>query len=230
MCLSKNNKIQHHLKHLITLILSVITLSNTYAQNPKSYYIEEEKVFTGGLVAGANFTQVDGDNYKGFRNIGLNTGVILYARMLPKLAASIEILFCQKGAQSNDPQLTNSGSALITKQSTLLNYAEIPIMLNYFEGQKGHFGAGLSYAQLINSKEFINTNNSSITYDATLHPFKKYDINLLLGGQLHLYKGLYAGLRFQYSLLSIRDKVDLEFGSPQQYNHLFALRVMYLFF
>jgi hypothetical protein len=213
------------------VFLLLLCLSNhAWAQNPKNYYVEEPKTFIGGLIGGVNFSQVDGDSYKGYKNIGLNTGVVVYAQLFPQVAASLEILYSQKGAKSNGPQLSNGGIAVITKQNILLNYAEVPIQINYFDKRRSHFGGGFSYSQLINSKEVINTNNSSIQYDQDKYPFKKMDINLILSGQMHLYKGLFAGLRFQYSMLSIRDDVDPEFGRAQQFNNVFALRLMYLFY
>ncbi|MDI9319344.1 MAG: outer membrane beta-barrel protein [Phycisphaerales bacterium] len=215
-----------------TLMVMVIFVSylKVAAQNPSNYYEDVERTFYGGLIMGANFTQVDGDSYKGYRNIGLNTGVVAYAKLAPKIAGSIELLFTQKGARSNGAQQSNGGVTLITKQNITLNYAEIPIQINYFDKRKSHFGGGLSYSQLISSKEDIVHNNSTIVYDPEKYPFKKIDINLVLSGQLHLYKGLFAGLRFQYSLLSIRDDVAAEFGNAQQYNNVFALRFMYLFY
>ncbi|MCC6186062.1 MAG: PorT family protein [Chitinophagaceae bacterium] len=215
---------------IVAILTAMLWLSTARAQNPKNYYIEEPKTFVGGLIGGVNFSQVDGDSYKGYNNIGFNTGVVVYARLMPQVAASIEILYAQKGAKSNGSQLSNGGNAVITKQNILLNYAEIPVQLNYFDKKKSHFGGGFSYSQLINSKEVINTNNSSVTYDQNLYPFKKMDINLVLSGQLHLYKGLFAGLRFQYSMLSIRNDVDANFGRAQQFNNVFALRLMYLFY
>ena len=215
---------------LITLSIFIFSPLLLFAQNPKSYYVEEPKTFVGGFIGGANFTQVDGDSYKGYHNIGLSTGVVVYAQLLPQMAASLEILYAQKGAKSNGPQTTTSQIAVITKQNITLNYAEIPVQINFFDQKKNHFGAGLSYAQLINSKEVINVNNPSIKYDPDKYPFKKMDINLVLSGQLHVYKGLFAGLRFQYSMLSIRDDVDAEFGRSQQFNNVFALRLMYLFY
>lgn len=219
-----------NLKQQIIVFISIFASFKTLAQNPKNYYVEEPKTFVGGLIAGVNFSQVDGDSYKGYKNVGLSTGVVVYARLMPNIAASLEILYAQKGAKSNGPQLSNGGITLITKQNILLNYAEIPIQINFFDKRRSHFGAGLSYAQLINSKEQIQVNNPNIKYDSDQYPFKKMDINLVLSGQLHLHKGLFAGLRFQYSMLSIRDNVDPEFGRSQQFNNVFALRVMYLFY
>ena len=61
--------------------------------------------------------------------------------------------------------------------------------------------------------------------------FRKADLNLILGGNLHLIKGLFLNLRFQYSLIPIRTKenINLDYGRAEQYNNLFTLRLMYLF-
>jgi hypothetical protein len=201
----------------------------TIAQNPKNYYVEEPRTFYGGLVAGANFTQVDGDSYKGYRHIGINAGVVAFARFSPEVAGSIEILFSQKGATSNGTQMSKGGITFISKQNIKLNYAEIPVQLNYYVRKKSSFGGGFSYSRLISSKEEIQVMNPTITYDPDKHPFNKDDINLILSGQVHLYEGFYIGLRFQYSLISIRKNGDLLFGNEQQFNNVFALRMMYLF-
>ena len=212
------------------LALLLLFSGTAIAQNPKNYYIEEPKTFVGGLIGGLNFTQVDGDSYKGYHNIGFNTGVVVYTQLVPGISASLEILFSQKGARSNGSQLSNGGVTVITKQNIKLNYAEIPVQINFFDKKRNHFGAGLSYAQLINSKEEIVGNNTAIKYDPDQYPFKKMDINMILSGQVHVYKGFFAGIRFQYSMLSIRDKVDLEYGRAQQFNNVFAVRLMYLFY
>lgn len=214
----------------VFLALLLLLSGNVSAQNPKNYYIEEPKTFVGGLIGGLNFTQVDGDSYKGYHNIGFNTGVVVYTQLVPGISASLEILFSQKGARSNGSQLSNGGVTVITRQNIKLNYAEIPVQINFFDKKRNHFGAGLSYAQLINSKEEIVGNNTSIKYDPDQYPFKKMDINMILSGQVHVYKGFFAGIRFQYSMLSIRDKVDLEYGRAQQFNNVFAVRLMYLFY
>lgn len=218
------------LKTLIVSSILLLTLGICKAQNPKNYYIEDPKTFVGGLVGGVNFTQVDGDSYKGYHNKALVGGVVVYTFFKPNVAASLEILYAQKGAKSKGAQLSTNGLTLITKQNIMLNYAEIPIQLNIFDKKRNHFGGGFSYSQLINSKEVVEGTNKNVVYDQTLYPFKKMDINLVLSGQVQVFKGLYAGLRFQYSLVSIRNKVDPEFGRQQQFNNVFSLRLMYLFF
>ena len=214
-------------------ILSVILLLNSIffeatAQNPSNYYVEVPKTFSGGLVAGSSFCQVDGDKYAGYFKIGINAGAILYARMSNTFSLSMELLYSQKGAKSNFSKSNSSNTLTIVNQRINLDYAEIPILLNIYDKHKSHVGAGFSYAQVINSKETIETSPAN-RYDESLYPFKKVDINFIASGNLNLVKGLYANLRFQYSILPIRKGVDYEFARSQQFNNMWVLRVMYLF-
>jgi hypothetical protein len=214
-------------------ILSVIVLlGSTFfqakAQNPTNYYIEVPKTFSGGLVGGATFCQVDGDKFAGYFKIGVNAGAILYARLSNSFSVSMELLYTQKGSKSNYNQNSSSNKLTVTDQRINLSYAEIPILLNIYDKHKSHVGMGFSYAQLINADETIKT-SPVITYDQNQYPFKKSDINFIASANLHLVKGLYANLRFQYSVVPVRKTVDYEFARSQQYNNMWVLRVMYLF-
>lgn len=199
------------------------------AQNPSDYYIEDPRTFYGGLLAGVNFAQVDGDSYAGYHKVGLNLGGIMYANLAPHLAASIEMLYSQKGSRGNKVQESGLSGVFINKYHIDLNYAEIPLQINYFDKRKSHFGGGISYSQLISSNETIETSIGTINTDSL--KFRKADINLILGGSLHLVGGFFLNLRFQYSIIPIRTKnnINPNFGRAEQYNNLWALRLMYLF-
>ncbi|MCB9046591.1 MAG: PorT family protein [Chitinophagales bacterium] len=202
-------------------------INNTYAQN---YYVDDERTFYGGLIAGSTFSQVDGDNFAGYSKPGFTVGGIAYAELANKIAGSVEILYTQKGSKSNKTQQSNNKTYLITNYRIDLNYAEIPIMINYFDKRKSHFGAGLSYSRLINYKETVTTTpNFPNTINLDDYPFKKSDLNFLISGSLHLYKGLFLTYRFQYSLFPVRTKIYPEFGRAEQYNNMHVLRLMYLF-
>ena len=222
----------HKSRKLGTIICVILLLSchffSAKAQNPSSYYVEEPKLFTGGLIAGANFCQVDGDKYAGYFKLGFNVGAVLYTRINNQFALSMELLFSQKGARSNFSQNSSSKTLTITNQRINFNYAEIPILLNIYDKRKSHLGAGFSYAQLISAEEIIETNPAS-NYDQNKYPFKKRDINFIASANLNLVKGLYANLRFQYSVLPVRETVDYEFARSKQYNNMWVVRVMYLF-
>ncbi len=200
------------------------------AQNPSTYYVEDPRTFTAGLVVGANFAQVDGDAYAGYHKVGLNAGGIVYVRIADNLAASMEILFSQKGAKANGPQVSGAAT-LITDMRIDLNYAEVPLMLNLFDKRRSHFGAGFSYSRLISAKEVIETTPLDPNLaNIEQYAFKKSDYNFLLGGNLHLWKGLFLNARFQYSLIPVRTNIPPGYGRRnEQYNNMWTVRLMYLF-
>ena len=198
-------------------------------------YIEKPRVFYGGLIAGANFSQVDGDYFAGYRKIGLNAGGIVYAQLAKHVAISLEILYSQKGSKSDGPQYSpGNTSLLITKYSIAANYAEVPVMINYFDKRRSHFGIGVSFSRLVSSNESITTDSLSTIRTIPLdlqYPFKKNDFNFLAGVEIHLVKGLFLNVRFQYSILPIRSGADLppiQYARADQYNNLWVLRLMYL--
>lgn len=107
--------------------------------NVKAQYGNTDRVFWGGLVGGGNFTQVDGDNFAGYHKAGWNAGVIVYASIGHPAALSMELLYAQKGSragQNQVPKMANDQSTIITDYKIKLNYAEVPILLNYFDQRK----------------------------------------------------------------------------------------------
>lgn len=202
-----------------------------HAQNPNNYYEEVPRTFYGGLLLGMNAAQVDGDNYAGYKKFGINAGGIMYIRIAENLAGSVELLYSQKGARSDGAQ--KSGPAIIQKYKVTLDYAEIPLQINYFDKRRSHFGAGFSIGRFISAKESGEALYLPNPVDFEKYPFNKMDYNFIIGGNLHLYQGLFLNARFQYSLVPIRkgeDKVPPYFsGRREQFNNTWTVRLMYLF-
>src|SRR5690606_17623874 len=98
----------HKSSYFAVFIFMILLPELSRAQNPSSFYEEEPRTFYGGLLLGSNFTQVDGDNFAGYHKVGLNAGGIVYTHLGEKVAASMEILFSQKGSRSNKAQASNS--------------------------------------------------------------------------------------------------------------------------
>ncbi len=214
-------------KNKIVAALILLCLYSSIARAQDNFYIPHERTFYGGLVAGANFTQVDGDDYRGYAKIGANFGGIVFAQIDEGFALSMEILYSQKGSRSKGPVEAEPGLD-ITHYRIDLNYAEVPIMINYFFKRKSGCGAGFSYSQLASSGEELETDPAK-AYNLEKYPFNKIDINFLLGGNIHIYGGIFLNLRFQYSMIPIRHNVPEIYFRGEQYNNLFAVRLMYLF-
>jgi len=218
---------------ILSLFPGMLHAQDEDDDEPHGLYLPEKRVFYGGLVAGANFAQVDGDYFAGYHKVGINAGGIVYAQLARHVALSLEILYSQKGSNSNlgEPSPANA-SIYIMKYGINVNYAEIPVMINYFDKRRSHFGVGLSYAKLVNSNEHIQVDSSGIikTFDFnTAYPFKKDAFDFLVGAELHLWKGLFLNIRFQYSLVPIRTEIPPpNYARADQYSNVWVVRLMYL--
>lgn len=217
----------------ISKIAAIVTilLSTATARTAAQAYNEEYNNFVAGLVGGLNFTQVDGDGYRGYSKIGFNGGGIIYLPFgymenMPldgTLALSLEVSFTQKGSKGKTP-IPNTG---VLSQDINLQYAEVPIQLNFYRGsRKTGFGAGFSVGYLASSEELIDNGGGVILKNAL--PFRKFDFNFVLTGNVHLYKGFFLSPRFQYSLVSIRNNNSMYGGRNEQFNNVVSLRLMYL--
>lgn len=214
----------------IVAILFLI-LSTNALQTKAQDYIPEYHNLTGGLVGGVDFSQVDGDGYKGYGKTGLTAGGILYLPFgqvdLPfdaTIALSMEVLFTQKGSKG-DGQIPNTS---VRNQNINLQYGEVPFQINLYRGpRKSGFGAGFALGYLASSEETIDDGSGTVLKNAL--PFKKFDLNFVLTGNIHLWNGFFLSPRFQYSMISIRDNNSQYGGRNQQFNNVVALRLMYLF-
>lgn len=210
-----------------SICLLVLLMSCTHLLFAQGYYEEKPNTFLGAAIAGMNLTQVDGDNYAGYHNVGFTVGGSVYTVIAQNVAASMEILYAQKGATGKFKGPGAIGASILD-YDLKLNYAQVPVLLYYYDKHWNHFGAGISYSRLINAEEDVETN---FPYDFKLneHPFKKSDFSMLLGGNLHVWKGLFIGGRFEYSLVPIRTKVPIGLGRKEQYNNTVTFRVTYMF-
>lgn len=220
--------LKHNLFLIFILMVFTATAQDNYFNKPDKN--GQDKIFFGGLVLGMNAAQVDGDTYSGFHKAGLNVGLAAYVKMSPKVVASLELLYSQKGARNVSVVNTvNTGSTPII-YTAKLNYAEIPVMVQYAAAEKIHIGVGASYSRLVSDKEFMDSYTSS-AINSLQNTFRKQDLNYLLAVSYQLYNNTFVRARYQYSMMTIRDaqKIPIEFGTARQYNNLFALQVYFLF-
>jgi hypothetical protein len=220
------------IRTLCVLVLAVLTVKPAQGQNINFFeqrHAERNQTFFGGIVAGLNACQVDGDRYAGYHKPGLNVGLQGYARA-GKCQLSIELLYAQKGARN--VQLVNSPAVGTVPETYVLrlNYVEVPVMVQIPVLPRMFLGAGVSYAQLLNYKETLE-NNNPVNLQTDLSGFRKTDLNYLAALTVQAYENLFFKVRYQYSITTIRDadKIPPEFGTSGQYNNLFCFQLMCLF-
>lgn len=213
-------------------VLALLVVFNLFTQYGKAQY-NDEPTFLAGATAGFNFSQVDGDNFAGYHRAALNLGLVVFAKTSNKTALSTEMLLSQKGSRAGATQLprrANDQQTILTDYRIKLNYLEIPLLFNYFDSRKNNFGAGLSYGQLVKSKETYRDGNGNVfENDAKVFPFKKRDVMLIFNGSVGIYKNLQMNIRFGYSLLPIRDQFNYITGRSEQYSRMWTTRLIYMF-
>lgn len=222
---------------LYTAAVLVIFTSKIYSQDlsdsrfEKSNFFspDKEQVFYGGFTAGGNFSKVNGDNYDGYKKAGFVAGGTVYVRLLPKLLTNIELLYTMKGSRGVALKNSYYTGDFFERYWLDLNYVEIPLMLHYTFTPRWHIGVGAAYAQLINSKEEIYT-DQPVTIDPATTEFNSSDINFIIGGGWQIGDGWFLMGRYQHSLSSIRKAQNIPVwqNSFSQFNDLFSLRLMYL--
>lgn len=216
------------IKQLALIFIVFISLPTTI-WSQRFYSDPEYNLFTGGLTGGINFTQIDGDSYKGYDNIGFTGGGIIFLPFgtdmgLPMpgtLALSMEVLLNIRGSKGG----TNPAYGVLS-QNIKLYYGDIPIMLNWFRGtRKTIIGAGFSVGFLGFREELLDKGHGPQLVKG--NKFNFVDLSFVLSPTFHLWKGFHLNPRFQYSLIPIRNNDGM--GTRNQFNNTVALRLMYLF-
>lgn len=191
---------------------------------------EEGRTFTGALAGGLNFAQVDGDSYYGYHKVGLHLGAMAYAHFTQVWGASMEMLYSQKGSRGVSVYESPAIGTYIFKYYMDLNYVEVPLMLHTIIMQRYDVEAGVSFAYLLSSKEWIQSDQPVAITEARNY-FNNTDLDMNIGLTARLYRRLFANIRYQYSLTSMRPPeripVGYSWGNLGQFNNLFNLRLVY---
>ncbi len=213
--------------HACLLFTGLLCHAGSRAQS--NFYEEEPKTFTGGIVVGTNFTQVDGDTYYGFYKVGLNAGGIVTVRFSESFGASMELLYAQKGVRGVNVLESPYVGTYVEKYYLNLNYVEVPILLHIKPSKlcvwqrQLDIEAGISYARLINFKEWAEA-DQPVLIDPNINYFKTSDLDYVLGLSFKAYKNIFINTRYQYSIFTIRDPtripVGYGYGTTGQYNIL----------
>lgn len=181
-------KILYTSKVLLTIITTAILHIAANAQT-----------FSGGFTIGLSGCQVDGDTQGGYHKPGIRTGFIVSAPATSPLAIESGILFSSKGAIKK--------SQGCTEFKTLLNYAELPIIIKYHFKPKFGVELGISYNSRISSK-IIEANGAEQKNPTFL---KKYDIDGLAGFRYYISPKYELTATFGYSITKITDDPDMPY-------------------
>jgi hypothetical protein len=178
--------------------------------------------FKGGILAGMNATQVEGDIYRGYHKPGAVGGFYVETDLAPAIFMGMEIKYSQKGSRKKvtekDPE----------KYIMRLGYIDIPVYAAFRTNDRGSVVAGLSTGFLIHSLEMDNYGEFA---DEDQNAFNTIDLQPFLGFQFDFLDNLKADLRFALSVLPIRGKQAEDgtnyYWQNNQFNNVITLAAYY---
>ncbi len=186
------------------------------------------QAFKGEIIGGFNKSQVDGDFAYGFKKYGLTGGVGVVVPVYKNWSLSLETLYSQKGSKLK-PQYNDS---LDGSYKLMLNYAEVPFMIQYTDRDIVSAGAGVSWNRLVSVEE--DRDGYKVDSVSVLTRVFNRDDWMAFGDvRVRLYKNLILNARYSYSLKKIatRNMPDYENGKRIErdfYNNLWSFRLIYM--
>jgi len=180
--------------------------------------------FEGGVIAGFNATQVEGDTFKGYNKPGILAGFFVQTDVAPAIFAGMEIKYSQKGSRKRIKQNDPDPKKYIMR----LGYIDLPVFAGFRTSDRGAVVAGVSAGYLMHSMEY---NEYGEFPKDDLHVFKNFDLQPFLGFQFDMLEQLKIDLRFALSVLPIRgqpgEDATTYYWLNNQFNNVISLAAYY---
>ncbi len=191
--------------------------------------------FQGGLLAGFNGSQVEGDRYKGYHKPGLLAGAYVQTDLAPAVFAAMELKYSQKGARSrpkilqqntNNPvvfdELVDPG---MLKYIMRLGYAELPVYAGFRTSEHTSVIGGVSFGYLLHAAEYDDHGRFPAESEKA---FNSLDIQPFVGFQFDFLDNLKLDLRLAYSVLPIRgEPLESYYWISSQFNNVISMALYY---
>lgn len=186
--------------------------------------------FNGGIIAGGNVSQLDGDGNDGYNKFGFQAGAFVSLRISPHSSFQMEMEYIQKGSRINADSITNTGNTYLMR----FHYLEVPLLYQYSftNGRRWSVEAGPAMDVLLGSYEENNGIEVPAQYQ---YPLRSITLAGILGFSAFITDHLKANFRFNYSLLSIRPQNNYPPTSRHilfetgQFNNVLSLSLFWYF-
>lgn len=181
-------------------------------------------------IAGTNLTQVEGDEIKGWSQLGFNGGLgaIVPLDKDQKWNVNLEALFSQKGSFQKQQF---EGDSFTDEYRLRLNYYEVPLYVSFTDKKVVSFGLGGYFARLGNAREEEHSGNVEPYIDSVA--FNDNDWGFLVDVKVRIWQRLFVNVRYSQSLMSIRERYfeprdGTEPFTRDQFNQAISLRFVYI--
>ncbi len=174
-----------------------------------NYVLSQE--FDGGLLGGLSTSQVDGDTQKGFKKLGIYSGLYVGYNFNYLFSLKIEMFYIGKGAK----KIINN----IEEFKTRLHYVELPFMISIKPVDKFRINAGIAGAYLINSKLL----EQGFEISKNSYDINRFDWGGIVTSEYYFSKKLAFNIRFEYSIAPMRTKPHRWFNSNLSFGLIYTI-------
>jgi hypothetical protein len=180
--------------------------------------------FNGGILAGIDFSQVDGDDNGGYHKFGYLAGGLVSLRVSPHSSFQMELEYIQKGSRGTDT--TGLNDFLMR-----FHYLEVPLLYQYSFAKRLSAEVGPAMDVTLGSYEEY----SGLETQSTI-PLRNVTLSGIVGVSGYISQHLKLNFRFNYSLLSIRQTADVYppayryiLWQKGQFNNVLSISLMWYF-
>lgn len=217
---------------MLKKILPIFILFILFSLNNSIY----SQIIKGEAIIGYNLSKVEGDRVNNgiiaFNKIGLNAGLGVLVPLGKNFDINMEVLYTQKGAYRKYGYSSDSATP---NYQTKLNYAEVPLLIQYTDRDRITVGTGLAYSRLVDVKWVVN--GRTITDNVNDGYYSTDNLDWLLDFRIRIWEQLKLNVRYSYGLTSIWSGPDDalletqagEMQSSDQRSSMLSFRLIWIF-
>lgn len=165
--------------------------------------VAQAQQIRGFLSAGGTLSQIEGDELRGFDNIGWSAGVgaITNIDQYGNWLFATEIIYTRRGVFNNTSNESNFKYNIYLP----LDYIDIPLTFFYRDPiGKMMFGVGPVYGRLVQQPHEVLYYKNTFLPDTTDMAFLKNDFAIAAECRFKVWKWLELSVRWQYSVLPVK--------------------------
>lgn len=182
------------------------------------------QLFKGGILAGFNASQIDGDRFGGYHKAGMLVGAYVALPLKDQLFLRTELKFTEKGShKKTDPE--NDDYELYKAR---LGYIEMPFLLNWKYFENVSFDIGPSIGYLMYAKE---ENEYGEFPPEDVKDFNSFEFGGNANVNYHFDPHFILQLAFFYSIIPVREHAGggTYYLNRGQYNNMISFSLRYEF-
>jgi Outer membrane protein beta-barrel domain len=175
--------------------------------------------FNGGILAGLNACQIDGDNLSGFYKSGLLLGAFVKTDFVEKWGGQLELKYSGKGSS------TPYDSPVVGK--IRLSYIDMPVLASYEAVKNLKIQAGLSFNYLFSAAYYDCDWFDFFDDDVELPP-NRFETAITFGINYTFFKFADINARYSYSLMPIRSAYSTSsYGEGAWFNNVLSFALYF---